>query len=190
MLAGLKGSAKVWAEAQENKEIYKELTPIAQSLGIGLMNIHLPCDEIGRQILQREADALGSSATVSRLMKHYDNLPELGTEGEQVEVISADPTSPIGKTVVIHAAGTNGGYAVANALFESGVDTVVYIHFFSNEERRQIKSERKGNVIVTGHYGSDSLGINPLVDELEAKGITVYCCNRMIRADRRHRTTH
>ena len=71
---------------------------------------------------------------------------------------------------MIHAAGVNGGYPVANALFENGVDTVVYIHLFSEEQGDRLREENKGSLILTGHYGSDSLGINPLVDDLEQRG--------------------
>jgi hypothetical protein len=86
--------------------------------------------------------------------------------------------------VVIHAAGVNGGYPVANALFENGVDTVVYIHLFSEEQEDRLRGENKGNLIVTGHYGSDSLGINPLVDELERRGLEIACRNKMVRVRR------
>ena len=43
---------------------------------------------------------------------------------------------------------------------------------------------RKGNLILTGHYASDFLGIDPLVDALEAAGVEVDCCNNMIRVKR------
>ena len=36
-----------------------------------------------------------------------------------------------------------------------------------------MKAEGKGNLIVTGHIASDSLGINPFVRGLEKRGVSV-----------------
>jgi putative NIF3 family GTP cyclohydrolase 1 type 2 len=189
ILADLKAELKPWADNVENRNIYRQLTPLAESLGLGLMNIHQPLDELGRQILQREANTLGESATVAQLVDRYSRYKEIATEGETVEAICSGLNTPIGKTVVVHAAGTDGGYAVADAMFTAGIGTVVYIHC-SEEAAIRISKEGKGNLIVTGHYGSDSLGINPFVDELEARGIEVFCCNHMTRVSHEHRTNH
>jgi hypothetical protein len=37
----------------------------------------------------------------------------------------------------------------------------------------RLRADRKGNLIVTGHIVSDSVGINPFLRELENRGITV-----------------
>ncbi len=159
----------------------RDLCALAEELDMGLMNIHLPCDELGRRLLHEEAEELAPSTTISALMARYASLPEIDAAKEGVRLVCGDPDAEIGRVVVIHAAGVNGGYPVANALFESGVETVVYIHFFSGEQEERLRREKKGNLILTGHYGSDSLGINPLVDELEGRGIEVDCRNRMVR---------
>ena len=121
---------------------------------------------------------------MAALIERYASLPEIEAAKEGVHLVCGRPDARIGKTVVIHAAGVNGGYPVADALFESGVDTVVYIHLFSEEQRERLAKENKGNLLLTGHYGSDSVGINPLVDELERRGIKVVCCNKMVRIAR------
>jgi len=38
---------------------------------------------------------------------------------------------------------------------------MIYIHI-SPSDLEKLKAEGKGNLIVTGHIASDSLGINPL----------------------------
>jgi len=162
----------------------RDLCALAEELDLGLMNIHLPCDELGRRILQEQANELAPSGTVSALIDRYASLPEIEAAEEGVSLACGSADRELGQTVVIHAAGVNGGYPVANALFESGVDTVVYIHLFSEEQADRLREEGKGSLIVTGHYGSDSLGINPLVDALEQKGIEVVCCNKMVRIRR------
>lgn len=162
----------------------RELCALAEELDLGFMNVHLPCDELGRRILQEHADELAPSATVSTLIERFESLPEIEAAGEGVRLVCGHAHAELGRTFVIHGAGVNGGYPVADALFESGVGTVVYIHLFSEEQETRLRRESKGNLILTGHYGSDSLGINPLADELERRGIEVRSCNRMVRIKR------
>jgi len=49
---------------------------------------------------------------------------------------------------------------------------VVYIHI-SPADLAKLKADGVGNLIVTGHIASDSVGINPLIDRLEENGIAV-----------------
>lgn len=77
--------------------------------------------------------------------------------------------------------GTNGGHAVATALFEVGVDTVIYIHLlpYQKDERELLAKENKGNLILTGHYASDSIGANILIVKLEELGMEVTRFNKL-----------
>ncbi len=158
---------------------HEDFAKLARDLDLGFMNIHLPCDEIGRVIMQRTVDQLPSGAGVEDLIDAFASLPEIALAGEGVELVSGDPNTPAGRSIVIHAAGTNGGHAVATALFDAGYDTVVYIHLHE-EQAERLRAESRGNLITTGHYGSDSLGINPLVDHLRAAGLEVELCNKMV----------
>jgi hypothetical protein len=179
-----KASWEGMVDRRHAEQVVEELSALAKKFDIGLMNIHLPCDELGRRILQENADEIGPSAAVSTLIDRYTSLPEIEAAGEGVTLVCGNKEAELGRTVVIHGAGVNGGYPVANALFETGVGTVVYIHLFSEEQEGRLKEESKGNLILTGHYGSDSLGINPLVDELERRGMEIHCCNKMVRVRR------
>ena len=172
---------KRWAASLPKNDTEKKLTALANHLGIGLMNIHNPCDELGRRILQKPVDILGTLGSVLNLIIAYQNMPEMAASDESIELICGSQDSLIGKAAVIHAAGTNGGFPVADALFQSGIETVIYIHLFSKSDREKLLREGKGNLILTGHYCSDSLGINPLIDALEDEGVAVDCCNKMIR---------
>lgn len=172
------------ADPGHAEQMVRELCAMAAELDLGLMNIHLPCDEVGRRILQAQADELAPSGNVSALIDRYASLPEIEAAKEGVALVCGKADARLGRTVVIHGAGVNGGYPVANALFESGTGTVVYIHLFSEEQKARLQEESKGNLILTGHYGSDSLGINPLMDELERRGIETHCRNRMVRTRR------
>lgn len=174
-----------WAAELPSDESPEQLIELAEELHVGLMNIHTPCDEIGRIFLQKTADDLPEPRTVSRLVEAYRAIPEIAESSEDVELVSGQTDQNPGKVAVIHAAGTNGGYPVANALFDSGIGPVVYIHLDSRKQKSRLQRENKGNLIVTGHYGSDSLGINPLLDALENDGIEVSCLEEVIRIKRK-----
>ena len=79
-------------------------------------------------------------------------------------------SSPLGKWVLVFAAGTNGGYPVAKAYFDSGVDTVIYLHV-DYDELVKLKREEKGNLVVLGHMAGDSIGINLFLGKLKKKGV-------------------
>ncbi len=74
--------------------------------------------------------------------------------------------------MVSHGAGTNGGYEIARTYFKHNVGTVVYIHIRS-KDLEKLKDEKSGSLIVTGHTASDSVGINPLILELERRNVSV-----------------
>ena len=166
-----------------SSKTHQEVMTEARDLDIALMNIHLACDEIGRVILQRIADQTGQEERIENLVEAYSKIPEIQKSDEKVRLICGSLDNKLGRVMVIHGAGANGGYPVANALFDSGVNTVVYIHLFDfqKEQEDRLKKENKGNLVVTGHYGSDSIGINPLIDELESRGLEIECRNNLIR---------
>ncbi len=121
----------------------ERMSVLARDLGIGLMNIHQPCDELGRVELQRVADGLADSASISELMSAYRAIPEVVKSDEEVELVCGSDDAAIGHTVMINGAGTNCGYDVATALFDGGIDTVVYIHLRGQEQRSQFAHESK-----------------------------------------------
>lgn len=170
-----------WAAGLPVRNRSSEMMAVANELGIGLMTIHNPSDELGRHLLTKLASECEPSRTVADLMSAYAAVPEMSNSDEEVELLCGRPTSAVGRCAVIHAAGTSGGFPVADALFHSGIQTVVYIHVLSLRERALIAERGSGNLITTGHYCSDSLGINPLINMLERKGVRVDICNHLIR---------
>ena len=164
------------ARCQAQIANYDHAPSIARLLGIAYMNVHLPLDEIGRRRMVAVAQTLSADSTVQELVDaFYAELSEFRSAQTRIEVRVGDPSHPIGRVVVSHACGTNGGYPVAKAYFEHGIDTVIYIHCGGPDSRR-LKAEFEGkgkNLIVTGHIASDSLGINPFIEALEARGLRV-----------------
>jgi hypothetical protein len=164
-------------ELRSHAENYDHLPSVARLLGIGLMCIHNPCDEIGRRVMDETLRArLPTSPRVRDALDALLTIPEFRAAKTRIVQRMGRIDAPLGRWAVHHGAGTNGGWPVARAAFEHGVDTVFYIHIDAGALRRLWEvygREGPKNLVVTGHLASDSIGINVLVRELRANGIRV-----------------
>lgn len=155
---------------------YDRLPSVARMLRMPFMNIHAPADEVGRRMMQEAIVAkVGPRATVARAMTALRHLPEFSNAVTPILVRMGRADAPLGRWVFSHGAGTNGGYPVASALFQAGVDTVFYIHIDAAHLKRlqdEFESKRK-NLVVTGHISSDSVGINAIIRRLRREGLEV-----------------
>ena len=75
------------ADRHHAEQGVRELCAVAEEFDLGLMNIHLPCDELGRRILQEQADELAPAGTVSALIERYASLPEIEAAQEGVSLV-------------------------------------------------------------------------------------------------------
>jgi len=166
-------------EPDAHRRNYDRLPSAARLLGMPLMAIHNPCDEIGRRVMDEALRAgLPGSPKVRDAIAVLGRMPEFEKAVTRIVVRMGKEENPLGKWVVMHGAGTNGGHAVAKAAFDHGIDTVFYIHVDAGHLRRlrdEYGREGAKNLVVTGHIASDSVGINVLVRELRKRGITVDC---------------
>ncbi len=153
---------------------YDNTISVAKMLNIPFLNIHQPLDEIGRRLMQEKVDQVckDDDVTLKDIVDGLGSLKEMQAARTKVELLIGDENKKTGKTVVAHGAYTNGGYSIANTFFENGVDTVIYIHIAYPDYIR-LKKENKGNLIISGHIASDSVGINPFVEALREKGLEV-----------------
>ncbi|MFQ5838968.1 MAG: hypothetical protein ACE5HJ_09365 [Thermoplasmata archaeon] len=163
---------------------YDRVPSFARLLGMPFMNIHLPLDEIGRRRMAEALEECDTRSTVSHAIEALQGLPEFRLAETTIEVRLGSEKNPLGRWVVAHAAGTNGGYPVAKAYFSHGVDTLIYIHISPSELKRlREDAELEGkNLIITGHIASDSLGINPYVRRLREEGLEVTCIGGILEA--------
>ncbi|MBU1048799.1 hypothetical protein KKG90_02125 [Candidatus Bipolaricaulota bacterium] len=157
---------------------------VARLLDMPYMNIHTPLDEIGRRRLQDAADELAPTNTVAELIAHFQSsFGEFRHADTQIELRVGQLDRPIGRVVMSHGAGTNGGYPVAKAYFDHGINTVIYIHCRPADSKKLIADFGDNvNLIVTGHVVSDSIGINPYIDRLRGEGIEVTTLSGIIPA--------
>jgi hypothetical protein len=164
-------------EPSAHAQNYDHLPSVARLLGLGLMCIHNPCDEIGRRVMDETLRAhLGPHPRVRDAVDTLYGLPEFQAAKTKIVVRMGNLENPLGKYAVHHGAGSNGGYAVAKAAFDHGIDTVFYIHIDGGHLQRlreEYGREGSRNLVVTGHLASDSIGINALVRELRGRGLRV-----------------
>ncbi|NIP66885.1 hypothetical protein GWM83_02040 [Candidatus Bathyarchaeota archaeon] len=160
-------------EVEAHTRNYRHAVDVAGLLKMPYMNIHTPLDEVGRRRMSKKIKSkIGEDSTVKDVVSALKELGEFRNAVTEIKVRAGEAENPAGRVVVSHGAGTNGGYEVAKTYFEHGAGTVVYIHVRA-EDLEKLKAEERGNLIVTGHIASDSVGINPLIHELEHRGVSV-----------------
>ncbi len=164
------------AECRAQIANYDHAPSFARLLNMAYMNIHLALDEIGRKLMAKSAEKLDSNSKVSELIEIFkEDMGEFRNAKTEIDIRVGDAKNKLGRVVIAHACGTNGGYPVAKAYFDHGIDTVIYIHC-EGAASRKLKDEfqaKSKNLIITGHIASDSLGINPFIRALEERGLVV-----------------
>ncbi|NOX44920.1 MAG: hypothetical protein GXO72_04200, partial [Caldiserica bacterium] len=159
--------------ARDHAANFPHVPAAAEALGLPLVGIHTPLDEIGRKRLLEAVGTLPPEATVEELIERLGGIGEFTAAQTTIEVRLGSPDDRIGRVGVFHGAGTNGGYPVAACAFRHGIDTVLYIHCADAAVRRLAREFPDKNLVVVGHIAADSLGINPFLAELEARGLEV-----------------
>ncbi|MBI4492761.1 MAG: hypothetical protein HY690_08230 [Chloroflexi bacterium] len=149
---------------------------VARLLGMPFMNLHVPLDEIGRRTVRARVDALlaaNPSATVGELVDDLEQMDPFNRAATRIEVPYGRRANRAGRVVVGMAAATNGGFPVARALFEHGVDTVLYMHIAPEDLKKLRESGLRGSLVVVGHIAGDSLGLDAFVRALRQRGLEV-----------------
>jgi hypothetical protein len=149
---------------------YMHDVEFARKMRMPYMNIHLPIDQITRDFLLA-AIRKSRARTVGGLIRDLGLIPEFKKARTRIELRMGDDADPLGKWVLLFAAGTNGGYPVAKAYYEHGIDTVIYLHI-DPEELQKLRKERLGNLVILGHMAGDSIGINIFLKGLRKRGVT------------------
>ncbi|MFQ6128455.1 MAG: NGG1p interacting factor NIF3 [Thermoplasmata archaeon] len=151
---------------------------------IPLMTVHTPCDNLGYRFVQRLMNRK-KPETLADVIKELKKIPEY-KEGVKnnagPKIIIGAKEDKAGKVVVKFTGGTMPGKEVYKEMSQAGVGTMVGMHIPDDHLEEVKKYHMK--FIVAGHMASDSIGLNLLVDELEAKEIEVIHCSGFIRNKR------
>lgn len=190
-----KGVPKEKAQKVINKKIlgfkfgsharnYDAVPSFARLIGIPFLNIHCPSDELGRRLISASIQELvekKGNPLLHEVKTHLeDSFIEFREAQTKIEIAKGEENNPLGNWIFSHGALTNGGFDVADCYYQYKVDTVIYIHIVPAELFQILKLEH-GQLLITGHLASDSIGINPLLDKLEEKGIQVTAVGGLIR---------
>src|SRR5207244_6302966 len=97
-------------EQRAHAENYDRLPSIARLIGIGLMCIHNPCDEIGRRVMDETLRAkLKPNPRVRDAIDTLYTIPEFQVAKTRIAVRLGQIDSQLGNWALHHAAGPNGG---------------------------------------------------------------------------------
>jgi len=154
---------------------WNRIVDTARLIGMPLCNVHLACDIIGRQEI---VDVLSSRANettrVGDVIDWLGEFPEMEASLTRPETWIGDPSQPLGRWVVAMAGGTNGGYPVFREYFKVGVDTVLAMHILEDDlQRLRAEAPANATLLITGHMATDSIGINRVIEGMEAQGVEV-----------------
>lgn len=157
----------------------------ARLLGIPIMCVHTPADNLVNDFVQSKMDAQ-KPETLGDVVKALKEIPEYA---EAVQY-NAGPTIVLGskerragKIMVDMTGGTSGSEDAYAKLVAAGVGTLIVMHI--GEKHRKEAEKNHVNVIIAGHMASDSLGLNLFLDELVKRGIEVIPCAGLLRHERK-----
>ena len=155
---------------------YGRVLQAARLLNLAFLNVHLPCDIISRRIISEQMARFQdaeSRATVADVIAVLQEIPEQTVAATEPKIRLGGPDRLAGRVAVAMAGYTNGGVDVLRAYFEAGVGTVLMMHFPEGDLKEAREQKLAGNLVITGHMASDSIGINVYLDELERRGLDV-----------------
>lgn len=156
----------------------------AKLLDISIMNIHTQTDNMVWRFLDEKYQA-AKPHTVGDVLDVLKEIPEyqFGFKNSAgPRIVSGKPENRAGKVMVDMTGGTNPHEDIYEQLSRYGVSTVVGMH--AKEPTLEKMKKHKLNVIIAGHYASDSLGMNLMLDKFEAQGVEIIPCSGLIRVSR------
>lgn len=168
-----------------NPSNHYAIVDAAKALGINLMNVHTPADNLSAQFVGREIKKANPKYVKDVLKALLDiwEYQEAKRRGSGPMLFSGAVNNRAGKIIVSEfTGGTEGSKEIYQAMANAGVGTIISMH--QSEEHRKAAEEAHINVVVAGHISSDSIGMNLFLDELEKKGIVIVPFGGLTRMSR------
>ena len=179
--------------APRAEEIRRRISPVnhyravdaARLLGLASLSCHTPADNSVNTFVQAFLDA-ENPETLHDVVRALRTIPEYADgarKGYGPTIFVGDEDARSGRIVVDMTGGTEGPTDALNRLSQAGVGTLVGMHY--SEEHKKRAEELKLNLVIAGHISSDVLGMNLVLDKIEAAGdLAVYCASGMVRVKR------
>jgi putative NIF3 family GTP cyclohydrolase 1 type 2 len=168
-----------------NPSNHYAIVDAARVLGMNLINIHTPGDNMAAQFVGREIEK-AHPKYVKDVLKVIGSIAEYQEAKKRANgpmLFSGSEKNRAGKIIVSEfTGGTEGSKEIYKNMANAGVGTIISMH--QSEEHRKAAEEAHINVVVAGHISSDSLGMNIFLDELEKKGIKIIPFGGLTRVSR------
>lgn len=165
-------------------ENYNRAVDAARILGIPIMNIHCPADNMVQAYLTDHFEET-SPKTLGDIIDSLCRIPEFRAAAKSnspPSIAVGSKGARCGKVVCKMNGGTSAPKEIYQALASAGVGTVVGMHFPDNHY--DAAREAHVNLVISGHMSSDSLGVNLICDVWEREGIDVLPCSGFTRFSR------
>jgi putative NIF3 family GTP cyclohydrolase 1 type 2 len=156
----------------------------AELLGFNYMCLHTPTDNLANDFLEKYIEEK-KPETIGDLCKIIRDLPEYTHSAKHhnpVRVICGSKENSVGKVHIWFTGGTSGHKDNMKALSAAGISTIISMH--ATEREIEAAKEARLNLVIAGHIASDNLGINLLLDQLEARGVEAITCSGVVRVKR------
>ncbi len=166
---------------------HNQAVDAAKLLGIDLMCVHTPADNLVANFLNKEIQKQKKKLVyIEDLLNLIKKIPEYN-EAIKLKagpkLFSGKPDRYLGKIALTEiTGGTSNSKELYSKMSQAGIGTIVGMHI--GEEHRKEAEASHLNVIIAGHMSSDSIGMNLFLDELEKRGIEVLVCSGLIRYSR------
>jgi putative NIF3 family GTP cyclohydrolase 1 type 2 len=164
--------------------LYQEIDA-ARILGVSLMNVHTPADNLVASFLKKEIEGKNPEY-VEDILEILNEIPEYREAKKKKfgpTLFSGQPENRCGRIAFTElTGGTEGTPKIYEKLATAGVGTIIAMH--QSEEHKKEAEAANINVVVAGHISSDSLGMNLFLDQLEKNGIKIISCSGLIRVSR------
>jgi len=141
----------------------------ARLLDLPFMCAHTPADNhvayFLEQVFKKE-----KPKKVKDIVDIISEMPEYAQAKRNLNgprIILGGPNREVGKIFLEMTGGTEGSKEAYEPLQKKGIRTLVVMHL-SEEHFKKVKDVNL-NVVVAGHISSDTLGLNLLLDRIEAK---------------------
>ncbi|PIR90398.1 NGG1p interacting factor NIF3 [bacterium (Candidatus Gribaldobacteria) CG07_land_8_20_14_0_80_33_18] len=163
----------------------QETVQTAKLLGINLINIHTPADNLAAKFLKNlvEKNKPERVEDLMRILKEVPEYKEATKLGFGPKISTGSAERRCGKIAIAEiTGGTEGSPKLYEKMAIAGIGTILSMH--QSEEHRKEAEAANINVVIAGHISSDSLGMNIFLDELEKEKIELTPCSGLIRISR------
>lgn len=139
----------------------------ARVMGIPMMCIHTAADNCVANYLtkifaKKKPQKLKDILDILKSIPEYKKSMKLQVPPK---IVNGSESNKCGKIYVDMTGGTEGSKEIFEKFANSGVSTLVGMHF--SEEHIESAKKANLNLIIAGHISSDVLGLNLLFDEIE-----------------------